>query len=335
MTTSQTSPTFLPNYLQEDGLSEECKKLLSILPKEKAWIESYIYNYQGVWITPKIIQGMIACQQQFQAQDSDIILVTTPKSGTTWLKSLLFVLVNRMKHPISEQNHPLLVKNPQDLIPFLEIELYVDGHVPNFSSFTSPRLLSTHVPFASLPKSVQDSRTKLVYLCRNPRDTFISLWHFTNNIRLHHKDPNSIEEMLDLFCKGVNTYGPFWNHVLDYWKQSIEKPNKVLFLMYEEMKAQPKLQLKRLAEFLECPFSIEEENSGVVDEILRMCSFENLSNLEVNTKGKVSLGVENKMFFRRGEVGDWKNYFTIEMSEKLNHVIEQKFQGSGLTFLYT
>ncbi|MCD7445906.1 hypothetical protein HAX54_024606 [Datura stramonium] len=331
MTTSETSP---PKYLQENGLSEDCKKLLSILPKEKGWIGSYIYNYQGYWTSPRLIQGALACQQQFQAQDSDIILVTTPKSGTTWLKSLLFALVNRTKYPIFEQNHPLLFNNPHDLVPFLEFKFYVDGHVPDFSSFTSPRLLSTHFPFASLPKSIQDSTTKLVYLCRNPRDTFISMWHFTNNLRLHHKDTNSIEEMFDLYCKGVSLYGPFWNHVLDYWKRSIENPNKVLFLMYEELKEQPKIQLKRLAEFLECPFSIEEENCGVVDEILRMCNFDNMRKLEVNKNGKWSTGEEHKLFFRRGEVGDWKNYFTTEMCEKLNHIIEQKFQGSGLRFLY-
>ncbi|WMV18327.1 hypothetical protein MTR67_011712 [Solanum verrucosum] len=137
MTTSQTSP---PKYLQEDSLGEACKKLLSTLPKEKGWIGSYIYKYQGFWISPRLIQGVIACQQQFQAQDTDIILVTTPKSGTTWLKSLLFALVNRTKHYVFEQNHPLLVKNPHVLVPFLEHTLYVDGQVPDFSSFTSPRL---------------------------------------------------------------------------------------------------------------------------------------------------------------------------------------------------
>ncbi|CAN4124637.1 unnamed protein product [Withania somnifera] len=333
MSKSQTSSEIPPKYLQEDELSDECKKLVLTLPKERGWLASHIYNYQGFWIAPRILQGVIACQQQFQAQENDIILVTTPKSGTTWLKALLFALVNRIKHPTFEQDHPLLVNNPHDLVPFLEIKIYIDGdQVPKFSSFTSPRLLSTHLPFASLPKSAQYLRTKLVYLCRNPKDTFVSLWHFTNNLKLDHTDTNSIGEVFDLFCKGVSLYGPFWNHVLDYWKHSIEKPNKVIFLMFEEIKSQPKLQLKRLAEFLECPFSIEEEHCGVVDEILRMCSFENLSNLEVNKNGKLSSGEENKAFFRKGEVGDWNNYFTIEMTEKLNHIIEQKFQGSGLRF---
>ncbi|XP_049380186.1 cytosolic sulfotransferase 5-like [Solanum stenotomum] len=181
--------TSLPEYLAEDNVSEECKKLISILPKEKGWVRS-VYNYQGFWTSLKFLQG------------------------------------------------------------------------------------------------------------------------------------------------GVSLYGPFWNHVLDYWKQSLENPNKILFLMYEEIKKKPKIQLKRLAKFLECPFSIEEENSGVVDEILKMCSFENLRNLKVNTHGKFSTGEPYKVFFRRGEIGDWKNYFTIEMIDKLNHIIEEKFQGSGLKFSY-
>ncbi|KAM3203478.1 hypothetical protein P3L10_031104 [Capsicum annuum] len=134
-----------------------------------------------------------------QAHDNDTILVTNPKSGTTWLKSLLFSLVNQKKHSIFEQNHLTLVKNPHDLIPFLEYRIYANDHDRNYSSFTSPKLFATHLPFTSLPKSVQDSGTKIVFLCRNPRDTFISMWRFANNLRLHYKDTNSIEEIFDLF----------------------------------------------------------------------------------------------------------------------------------------
>uniref|UniRef100_K4CZ39 Sulfotransferase n=1 Tax=Solanum lycopersicum TaxID=4081 RepID=K4CZ39_SOLLC len=122
--------------------------------------------------------------------------------GTTWLKSHLFALVNRVKHPIFEPNNPLLVNNPHVLVPFLEHELYIDGRVPDFSSFTSPKLLATHVPFASLLKLVQDSKTKLVYSCRNPRDTFISMWHFTNNLLRHHNDTILLKKCLIFSVRG-------------------------------------------------------------------------------------------------------------------------------------
>ncbi|KAL7240726.1 hypothetical protein ACSBR2_006388 [Camellia fascicularis] len=330
MATSQP-PLFPPKYLQGDDLTQECKELLSCLPREKGWVVSHFYQYQGFWHSSRQLQGVIACQQHFQAQDTDILLVITPKFGTTWLKAILFAIKNRTRYP-DMNRHPLLANNPHDLVPFLELKLYVDKQVPDLTSFTSPRLFATHLPFSSLPKSVTCSASKLVYLCRNPIDTFVSLHHFANKLRPPSLGPNILEDVFDMFCRGVCLYGPFWDHVLGYWKESLEKPQKVLFLKYEEMKEEPTIHLKRLAKFMGCPFSLEEETLGVVDEMSRLCSFDQLSSLEVNKNGKLSSGEENKAFFRRGEVGDWKNYLTDEMVNRLVQIGEQKFAESGLKF---
>lgn len=127
-------------------------------------------------------------------------------------------------------------------------------------------------------------------------------------------------------------YGPFWDHILGYWKASMEKPDRVFFLKYEEMKEQPSLRLKMLVEFLGCPFLPAEEANGLVDDILKLCSFDNLSNLEVNRNGKMSSGEAYNAFFRRGVVGDWMNYLTPEMVGRLDQIIEQKLHGFGLKF---
>jgi hypothetical protein len=74
----------------------------------------------------------------------------------------------------------------------------------------------------------------------------------------------------------------------------------VLFLKYEEMKEQPTANLRQLAEFLGCPFSSEEEAKGIVNDISELCSFDNMSNLEVNKNGKSLHVGENNAYFRRG-----------------------------------
>ncbi|OVA16909.1 Sulfotransferase domain [Macleaya cordata] len=339
----------LKNLLQDDDgegqglLTQESKNLLSSLPREKSWILGHLYQYQGFWHTSTQLQGVLTCQRQFQAHDTDLLLVTTPKSGTTWLKALAFAIVNRARYTNYTTQHPLLTTNPHELVPFLDrkyIDSYDDHHQsPDLTDFVSSscRLFSTHVPYVRLPESIKTdfSKCKIVYLCRDPKDTLISYWHFTNNTRLQINSSlgtNSIEDVFDRLCRGVSLFGPIWDHVLGYWKESLESPFRVCFLKFEEMKKEPKLHLRRLAEFLGYPFLMEEENQGVPEEILRLCSFQNLSNLEVNKTGKLPSGEENNSFFRRGEVGDYVNYLTPEMVERIDQISKDKFQGSGLKF---
>ncbi|KAF3683692.1 Flavonol 4'-sulfotransferase [Capsicum annuum] len=113
-----------------------------------------------------------------------------------------------------------------------------------------------------------------------------------------------------------------WDHVSGYWKTSLENPDKVLFLTYEDMKTDPVVCLTKLAKFLDKPFCLEEEWEEVVQKIVRLCSFENLSSLEVNQIAvqhfSPQLAVENRHFLRKGQVGDCANYMTLEMAQQLD-----------------
>ncbi|OVA16912.1 Sulfotransferase domain [Macleaya cordata] len=329
--------TLLEDEVQRN-LTQESKELLSSLPREKGFmILDHIYQYQGFWYTALHVQGVSTFQRRFKAHDSDLLLVTNPKSGATWLKALAFAIINRMHlNSTTTHQHPLLTKNPHELVPFLEHIYMLDGMFPTdfiINSFAHPRLFSTHTPYGSLPESVKDSKCKLVYLCRDPTDTVISFWHFTNKLRPKDLEPNSLEEVFERFCEGVIEYGPFWDHILGYWKESLESPERVCFLKFEEMKKEPKVHFRKLAEFLGCPFSMEEEETGVIEEMLKLCSFENLSNLEVNKTGKMPIsGFEYNTFFRRGKIGDYVNYLTSGMIERLDQITEEKLHGSGLKF---
>ncbi|XP_030449736.1 cytosolic sulfotransferase 12-like [Syzygium oleosum] len=327
MTPSQSHQA---KYLREDDISQKCRDLLPSLPCEKGWITTSLYQYQGFWYPTNVLNGILACQDHFRAQDTDVLLITAPKSGTTWLKAILFCLLNRAKFSGSMQHHPLHTQNPHDLVPFLEVQLYFGQEIPNLASLASPRLFATHLPYTMLPRSVKDSGCKLVYLCRNPKDTCVSLWHFANKMRSKATDEMPLGECLDAFCRGATPFGPHWDHVQGYYNASSEIPERVLFLRYEDMKEDPHVHVNRLADFLGCPLGKQELMDGTVDRIMRMCSFDSLSALEVNKSGKLSNGVENEWFFRKGEVGDWLNYMTIEMGEKIDRVMQEKMHGSGL-----
>ncbi|KAL0451099.1 UNVERIFIED_CONTAM: Cytosolic sulfotransferase 12 [Sesamum latifolium] len=143
-----------------------------------------------------------------------------------------------------QELHLLYLKKEDGLL-LISISIRVSG-----TRQASPGLFSTHSPHVSLPESVkQNPACKIVYLCRNPKDIFVSLWHFTNKLRPQDTGANSISEVFDLFCRGATLFGPSGSTPWNTGKLSIENPDRVLFLKFEDMKNQPGTHLRRLAEF--------------------------------------------------------------------------------------
>jgi estrone sulfotransferase len=137
-----------------------------------------------------------------------------------------------------------------------------------------------------------------------------------------------------MFSEGFSDHWPSWNHYLEYWRDSIARPDKVLFLKYEDVILEPLKHVIRLASFLGAPFSTREEEDGVPEMVVRLCSFEKLSSFPGNqTGGFTMLGdtvIEKSSYFRKGKVGDRVNHISEEMGKKLDCIVKEKLKGSGL-----
>uniref|UniRef100_A0A452ZP80 Sulfotransferase n=1 Tax=Aegilops tauschii subsp. strangulata TaxID=200361 RepID=A0A452ZP80_AEGTS len=164
------------------------------------------------------------------------------------------------------------------------------------------------IPYSLLPERVtaEGAGCKVVYVCRDPKDAFVSTWMFANKM---------VEAA----------------HVLGYWEASRRQPEKVLFLRYEEMLRDPVGNVRKLAEFMGCAFSVEEEAAGVAEEVVELCSMDTLKNMEVNKNGTQN-HVRNEAFFRKGVAGDWSNHMTPEMAARLDKIVEDALRGSGFAF---
>ncbi|CAL5002549.1 unnamed protein product [Urochloa decumbens] len=269
--------------------------LVSKLPTREGWSEPLVL-YKNYWFRPHLAANIMHVQNSFKPRHDDTILALNPKCGTTWMKALAFTITSRFREaPISKTSH-----HP-----------YSPLAAPNF---------------------IASWGCRVVYMCRDPKDTFVSRWHFENRVS---REPNiSLEYAFSMFSEGFSAYGPFWYHCLEYWKESIANPDKVLFLKYEDIILEPVKYVIRLATFLGAPFSTKEEEDGIPEEVVRLCSFEKLSNLQTNQTGEFSrrgnLVLEKSAFFRKGKVGDWVNHMSEEMGRKLDSIMDEKLKGSGL-----
>ncbi|KAF8038021.1 hypothetical protein BT93_B0773 [Corymbia citriodora subsp. variegata] len=311
----------------EEHEQEAIDELIALLPISQCLVHPVHRLYQNFWCPITVLPNVITFQRHFKAKDKDIVLISHPKSGTTWLKALVFSVVNRSHLDIS--NTPLLTSNPHEVIPFIEHKPWSD-----LDGLAEPRLLATHIPYLSLPKSIKESNCQIIYICRNTLDTVVSSWHFlVEAAQLMDEQVWSLEEHFETCCQGQILFGPFWEHMLGYWKESLERPSKVLFLKYEDLKEDIGGQLKKLADFVGLPFTKEEEGGGVIEEIAKMCSLKTLKDLEANGSSKLpGTTFEKRSFFRKGEVGDWTNHLTPSMVDRLNSIMQEKITPFGLQF---
>ncbi|PUZ44108.1 hypothetical protein GQ55_8G063500 [Panicum hallii var. hallii] len=277
-------------------------ELLPSQPLETRCPPLPLRRYNGFWLPEAVLTEVAAIHARLQARPSDVFLASFPKSGTTWLKALAFATAHRAKHPPSGAGHPLRRMNLHECVRFMEM----DPELRRDASSLSPRLHATHLPFCLLPESITGGEgaapaSRIVYVCRNPKDARLGA----------------------VLCE----------EGLIGWEASLTRPKQVLFLEYERMLHDPKATVKKLAEFMGCGFSKEEEEGGVVDEIVKLCSLKELKNMEVNRSGGSQAGVRNEAYFRKGSSGDWRNHLTPEMAKQLEKIVEDALQGSGFAFV--
>lgn len=298
----------------------------------------HFMEYNGFFYRREILAGVKAAQTHFQPRPDDVFLCGSMKTGTTWLKAIVAAILSsnsQSKRDLLSQN------NPHDLIPNIEIRWRTTSTASALLDATpfKPRVLQTHVPYSALPPGIRSLGCRIIYLARNPKDTFVSFWQFMDRLvpdayDIHGAD-TSLEAVFDAFCTGVCQYGPFCDHVLSFWNAAKNNP-KILFLSYEDMKADNSASyIRRIGDFLGRSCLTDEE----VKSIYGQCRFESLSALEVNRTGKLKMlilarPVENTTFFRKGIVGDWQNYLTADMNSRLESMVEKKLEGSDFRFRY-
>ena len=136
------------------------------------------------------------------------------------------------------------------------------------------------------------------------------------------------EAHFELFMKEEQYYGIFYTHYLGWWAHK-DAPN-ILILMYERMKKDPRTAVVAVAEFLGHQLSDE-----VIDVIVHETSFDTMKNNQTANKQSYDTFTNPDVpFMNKGMVGYWKNVLTAEQSARIDAIVAEKIDGSGIIFDY-
>ncbi|XP_047465876.1 sulfotransferase 2A1-like [Mugil cephalus] len=284
--------------------------------------ESDLYTlYKGVYM-PKSLHPprSLKFYEEFTFRPDDIIIVTYPKSGTTWMQEILPLIISR-GDTTSIETLP-----NWDRVPWLEEQRAV---VLNLDERPSPRLFATHFQYNMMPPSFFEAKPKVIYVMRNPKDVFTSSFHFYG-MASFLVNPGSQGEFLHKFLDGKVMFGTWFDHVKG-WLNAEDKEH-IMYLAYEEMITDLKDSVSRISRFLGKPLDAE-----VVEKIADRCLFKNMRKNNMSNYSAVPQEFMDQtkcQFLRKGIAGDWKNLFTVAEAEYFDAVYKDKMKDVQYKFVW-
>lgn len=256
----------------------------------------------------------------FAARENDIVIATSYKAGTTWTQAI----VAHLLFPDGE-----LPAAVAELSPWLDMRTFpLEVVLKGLEAQPHRRFIKTHLPLDGLP---YDARLRYLYVTRDARDVFMSLWnHYTRHVeeafdmfnrtpgRQGEEFPRPPEDIHE-FWRGWMTRGwfdwetdgwPYWSHLYNVqsWWDHRDLPN-VQLIHYADMKDDIEREVGRIAAFLEI-----EVSRAALSRIARAVSFEEMKkrgDLYAPGGGAFWEGGAGT-FLHRGTNGRWRDVLSAE-----------------------
>jgi hypothetical protein len=224
------------------------------------------FEYEGVCGPPRVSSpAVFARARTYTPRPEDLFVVTQMRCGTTWMQQMVYEVVSRGRGDLSDAGHGHLYT----------FSPWIDG-VNSVSLDDAPlvgnpptRIIKSHLPANLCPDS---DAARFIYVARHPVSCFASIVDY-NRLLLGPLAP-SAEKLADWFCSDRMYWLPWPQHVSGWWQRAQSRPN-VLFVHFEEIKADPGAVVDRVAAFLQCSMTGEER-----DRVLEKCRFDYMRSHE-------------------------------------------------------
>lgn len=272
------------------------------------------FYYQGVKypLFENIEQNLIQIPSM-PIRDDDTLLLAYPKSGTHWLWEIMNMI----------QNENTVYMKVNKVENFLEA-----SKQETLAALKSPRVLNSHLPLRLLPREILAKKIKTVFAIRNPKDVIVSYYWHTYQFQKMTGFDGSFNEYFQYFLDGKVQFGSWFHYMQEFQKDFEDHPEwPVHIVAYEEIKNDPVKEIQTISKFLGKNLSYD-----LCTEIANKCSFNQLKNAK--PPPKIQMKTPGATLFRKGVIGDWKNYFTVAQNELFDKVYEEKAKDLKFQFTY-
>ena len=247
--------------------------------------------------------------------------------GQTWVMAMIR-LIQQAKE--LEEGGDFSLKDFYQKIPFIEKES-PSGEMgaDQFSMLQSPRFMKTHLPFQLWkPQLEKHPNLRVIQTIRNPKDTLVSYYHHARSDGTMGAFNGTWDQFFERFKEKKLPWGDYFEHIAEWYKFNKDRENS-LVLRYEEMKEDHRGHVIKIAKFIG-----EDPSDKAIDIIVEKSTVKEMSKKYQPLLQNSSWKIERSNFIRKGEVGDWVNYFSKEQSDYIDAKCKEYLEPLGITFAY-
>ncbi|XP_052265247.1 sulfotransferase 1A1-like isoform X2 [Dreissena polymorpha] len=241
---------------------------------------------------------------EYNCREKDMFLFSYPKTGTNWLWEIITMITTGSPEVSgSDKGFSMLEATPASMT----------DQLPN------PRILNSHLLPKYLPKAVFTGNHKCVFVARNPKDAVVSFYNHTKGLKIYEYT-GKFENYLQMFMRGEVDYGGYPEYLRHWQRFMTEHPDVPMHVMYyEDIKENFVEEVRKLSAFI--GYNLDELR---LQQIRERCEMNNMKEGKLAKMGPEVLEVfkellrDGFMMLRKGQVGDWKNWFTVAQSEQFD-----------------
>ncbi|XP_073972160.1 luciferin sulfotransferase-like [Rhodnius prolixus] len=322
---------------------KEGEELLELFTGEKA---GFVQVGPKKWTLPTKYAVHAENIYSFEVKEDDLWIVTFPRSGTTLMQELVWLVGNKLDYetsfnislnervPFFEFNCVMSdaylkeIAELNDNAPEIVKEIK-DWDTPGYiiaQSMTSPRYFKTHLPPSLLPPNLVDT-CKMVYVARNPLDVAVSFYHHNRLIKAHGFQ-GDFRKYWELFEKDLILYSPYWEHIKEGWEKR-NHPN-VLFLFYEDILRDFTGNIRKIGQFLNKQM-LDDEIQRLADH-LHIDNFRKTFMLENDLQIKGMINPQAPGFIRRGKIGGNQEFDDAEIKLRAEKWFKKNLANTDIIF---
>lgn len=231
-------------------------RLLALVTRQRSTMPSF--EYEGVAGPTNVSSAEVfARAKQYAPRPEDVFVVTQMRCGTTWMQQIVYEIVTRGQGDYNGHDGHLYA-----ISPWIDAVNSVSMQDAPLVGDRPTRIIKSHLPTDLCPYSPE---AKYIYVVRHPVSCFASIIDFNRSMIGPLLPP--VDTLADWFCSDRMYWGSWPRHVNGWWQRA-QRHDNVLFVHFEEMKRDFGAVRDRVARFLGCTLTAEEQRR--IDE---RCSF--------------------------------------------------------------